>query len=346
MLPSRIVTGRRLASLASTCTLLLAGALRLPAQSQSGSAQSSGSSFEVPAWAFPVVVPGTTVPTVPNDSVTPQHVPNSTAEFTQTRARDRFDVVDWHPDMHKPAPDVVIHGRKPGMIACGLCHLPDGMGRPENAMLAGLRDDYIVSQVEEMRARTRGSASPVPFPSTVGMRLIADSVSHAELVAAAKYFSKVRARPMTRVIEADSLPRTVAMNGLYVKTTEGGTEPLGRRIVEFPVELRRHELRDSRAEYVAYVPRGSVARGKALATSDALPGVKGGCQSCHGSRLRGKGAVPPLAGRYPSYLLRQLLGFRTGARSTPTSAPMNAVAGTLSLDDMMAASAYAGSLEP
>src|SRR4051812_40409901 len=155
----------------------------LMAQGPSSAARATAAPFEVPAWAFPVVVPGTTVPTVPNDSVTAQHVPNSAAAFTQTRARDRFDVVDWHPDTHKPAPDVVIHGRKPGMIACGLCHLPDGMGRPENAMLAGLRDDYIVAQVEEMRSRARGSASPVPFPPTVGMRAIADSVSHAELVA-------------------------------------------------------------------------------------------------------------------------------------------------------------------
>jgi cytochrome c553 len=302
--------------------------------------------FEVPAWAFPVVQPGTTVPSVPNDSVTPQHVPNSTAAFTQTRARERYDVVDWHPETHKPAPDVVVHGRKPGMMACGFCHLPDGMGRPENAMIAGLRDDYIVAQVEEMRSHQRGSASPVPFPPTVAMRLIADSVSHAELVQAAKYFAKVRARPMTRVIEADSAPRTIASNGLYVKAPDGGVEPLGRRIIEFPVELLRHELRDSKAEYVAYVPRGSVARGRALATSDALPGVKGGCQSCHGSDLHGKRSIPPLAGRFPSYLLRQLINFRTGARATPNSAPMNAIAATLSLDDMVAASAYAASLKP
>jgi cytochrome c553 len=325
------------------CALLSGlGARALAAQST----HAAPTAFEVPAWAFPVVQPGTTVPGVPNDSVTPQHVPNSAAAFTQTRARERFDVVDWHPETHKPAPNVVTHGRKPGMMACGFCHLPDGMGRPENAMIAGLRDDYIVAQVEEMRTHQRGSASPVPFPPTVAMRVIADSVSHEELVQAAKYFAKVRARPMTRVIESDSTPRTVASNGLYVKAPDGGTEPLGGRIVEFPVELVRHELRDSKAEYVAYVPRGSVARGRALATSDALPGVKGGCQSCHGSDLHGKRSIPPLAGRFPSYLLRQLINFRTGARSTPNSAPMNAIAAKLSLDDMVAVSAYAASLKP
>ena len=300
--------------------------------------------FEVPAWAFPVVVPGTTVPSMPNDSVTLQHVPNSTLEFTQLRARDRFDVVDWHPDTHKPAPSVVVHGRKPGMIACGLCHLPDGMGRPENAMLAGLRDDYIIAQVEEMKSRARGSASPVPFPPTVGMRLIADSVSHAELVEAARYFSKVRARPMTKVVEADSLPRAVALSGLYAKAPDGGMEALGRRIIEYPTELSRHELRDSRAEYVAYVPRGSIARGRAIATGEVAGLQK--CESCHGSDLHGKRATPPLAGRYPSYLLRQLIGFRTGARNAPNSGAMKAVVSTMTLDDMIAVVAYAGSLKP
>jgi cytochrome c553 len=337
-------TVARFVRIVLSSALTIIGPARLLAQGPHESAKAAAPAFEVPAWAFPVVQPGTTLPTVPNDSVTPQHVPNSAAAFTQLRARDRFDVVDWHPETHKPAPSVVIHGRKPGMIACGLCHLPDGMGRPENAMLAGLRDDYIIAQVEEMKTRARGSASPVPFPPTVGMRLVADSVSHAELVEAARYFAKVRARQMTKVVEADSLPRAVAANGLYVKSPEGGMEALGNRIIEYPVEFSRHELRDSRAEYVAYVPRGSVARGRAIAAGEVKAIQK--CESCHGSELRGKRATPPLAGRFPSYLLRQLIGFRTGARNAPNSGAMKAVVSTMSLDDMMAVSAYAGSLRP
>jgi cytochrome c553 len=39
------------------------------------------------------------------------------------------------------------------------------------------------------------------------------------------------------------------------------------------------------AEYVAYVPRGSIARGRTLAVGDRA-GVKG-CTSCHGADLRG-----------------------------------------------------------
>jgi cytochrome c553 len=53
-----------------------------------------------------------------------------------------------------------------------------------------------------------------------------------------------------------------------------------------------------------------------------------------------------LAGRFPSYLLRQLLAFRTDTRRAPAAAPMRAVAATLSLEDMIAAAAYAATLNP
>ena len=99
------------------------------------------------------------------------------------------------------------------------------------------------------------------------------------------------------------------------------------------------------AEYVAYVPRGSIARGRTLAIGDARRGVQG-CASCHGADLRGVKLVPALAGRSPSYLLRQLIAFRTGARDGATSAPMRALVATMTIDDMVAASAYAGSRAP
>jgi cytochrome c553 len=49
--------------------------------------------------------------------------------------------------------------------------------------------------------------------------------------------------------------------------------------------------------------------------------------------------VPPIAGRSPTYLLRPLVAFRTGA-------PMKPVADQLVLKDMIAVAAYAGSVQP
>jgi cytochrome c553 len=55
--------------------------------------------------------------------------------------------------------------------------------------------------------------------------------------------------------------------------------------------------------------------------------------------LRAVGLVPPIAGRSPTYLLRQLVAFRTGA-------PMEPVADQRVLKDMIAVAAYAGSVQP
>jgi hypothetical protein len=58
------------------------------------------------------------------------------------------------------------------------------------------------------------------------------------------------------------------------------------------------------------------------------------------------GPIPRLAGRSPSYLLRQLLAFKVGARAGRAGAPMKPVADNLQLGDMIDATAYAASLPP
>ena len=212
-------------------------------------------------------------------------------------------------------------------------------------MIAGLPVDYFVQQVKDMRTHARHTASPVPFPSAASMQQIADSVTDAEVEEAARYFAKVRARRGSRVVESDSIPLFKTLNGLSTLLPGNEHEALGERLVDVTLDFRRHELHDPMTEYVAYVPRGSLARGRVLALRGPGGGVKG-CTSCHGADLRGVKLVPPIAGRYPSYLLRQLIAFRTGARNGATSAPMHDVTAALSLQDMVAAAAYAGSRTP
>jgi cytochrome c553 len=304
----------------------------------------SDTAFAVPAWAFPVLGSGKAPSTVGRDTGAIATLPTSRARFTVGHARNGFDVADWNPETHGTPPAIVMHGRRPAVMACGFCHLADGRGRPENAMLAGLPAAYIVEQVHDLHSRARGTASPVPFAATIVMRGIADSVRETELQEAARYFSGLHVRRLSRVVEADVAPKSVALNGLYALAPEGGTEPLGGRIIELPLDLRRHELHDPMAKYLAYVPKGSLARGRALARGQ-VAGVKG-CASCHGEGLRGMGAAPPIAGRSPTYMLRQMVGFRTGARSGPAAQPMRDEMAGLTLHDMIAAAAYAGSLEP
>ena len=304
----------------------------------------SAKAFVIPTWAFPVQA-GALPPATGTDTAAKATLPTSKATFSVGRTRDRYDVADWNPETHPTPPAFVMHGRKPVVMACGFCHLADGRGRPENAMIAGLPAPYIIEQVKDMRTRARHSAASWPFAPGVAMQQIADSVTDAELAVVAQYFSRVRARRASKVVETDSIPKTIPLNGLSTLAPGTEHEALAGRLIELPLELRRHELHDPMAEYVAYVPRGSLARGRALAAGDPKHGVKG-CESCHGPSLRGVGQVPPLAGRSPSYLLRQLVAFHTGARATPVSAPMNEVAARLSLEEMVSAAAYAGARKP
>jgi cytochrome c553 len=69
------------------------------------------------------------------------------------------------------------------------------------------------------------------------------------------------------------------------------------------------------------------------------------CSLCHGPDLRGLGDFPRLAGRSPSYLMRQLYDFKSGAR-TSDSGLMKVVVAQLSEKDMLALSAYLASRTP
>jgi len=131
----------------------------------------------------------------------------------------------------------------------------------------------------------------------------------------------------------------------YVKSPEGGTESLGRRIVEMPDDVDQFELRDSRATFTAYVPVGSLAKGETLAKTGGS-GTTVACNLCHGPALKGLGPFPPIAGRSPTYIVRQLYEFQHGGRTGGSSALMKLPVEKLSQDDMIAIAAYVGSLEP
>lgn len=296
--------------------------------------------FEVPAWAFPMTPAG---PAPRRDPAALHSVPGSTMRYTLPQLTNLFQAPDWFPDSHPAMPGVVSQGRRPAVMACGFCHLPDGRGRPENASLAGLPAAYIVAQVHAMQGRERQTAAPLPYAPAANMTIVADGVSDDELAEAAAYFAALPLARRSRVVELEEIPRGVAGVGLYFPGE--GTEPLGQRLIEMAEDRHRHELRDPTLGYVTYVPPGSVARGAAVARGGAASAMSA-CTTCHGPTLRGLAPAPPLAGRSPSALLRQLLAFRTGARASAAAAPMRMVTAELSLADMIAVAAYAGSLEP
>ncbi|MEP6731114.1 MAG: c-type cytochrome [bacterium] len=300
--------------------------------------------FQVPAWAFPSISPEIAPPPPPFDSVTPLHVPKSTKAYTLAQVKNQFGPPDWHSSLHPAMPDIVSHGRRPATLACGYCHLPDGQGRSENATLAGLPIEYFTRQVADFRSGARHTALSGWGPSA-RMHDVAVSATDSEIDVAARYFARIRPTPRYKVVEASRIPLTYEAGGLYSARSDTGTQLLGTRIVEITTDLRRHEMRDATTTFVSYVPPGSIARGRTIATtSSAKPSTA--CVSCHGPALKGVGVVPPLAGRSPSYILRQLVGFRTGARASTASEPMQNVVAAMDIDDMIAVAAYAGSRRP
>ena len=294
-----------------------------------------------PDWAYPL---NPAAPKPPPDDGALRHVPDSGVGLTRTQISDRFAAVDWRPDAHPPMPPSVAHGRKPDVFACGYCHYPNGQGRPENASLAGLPAAYIVAQVEAMREGMRKSAQPeMKAPSL--MLKIAAHAEPGEIAEAAAYYAALKYRPWVRVVETQIAPRP-EIHGVsaYAPAPDGASEPLGERILEMPEDPSRTDLRDDASGFVAYVPTGAVERGRALAAT--ARGERQPCAVCHGEGLRGGAAGPPLAGRSPSYLYRQLFDIQAGARAGASSALMKPEVAALQSSEMRDLVAYVASLAP
>jgi cytochrome c553 len=293
-----------------------------------------------PAWAYPWA-PDFKVP--PDDGVA-RHVPDSAAAFTIAQERDLFFAPDWHPGDHPQMPDVVAHGRSPDVRACGSCHRSEGTGGPENASLAGLPAAYIVQQMADYKSGLRKFSGPQRSPVLL-MTAIAKAATDAEAQTAAAYFSSLKPKQNIRIVETDTVPATQIARVFYTLVKNGGTEPIGERVVEIPVDIEQFEHRDSRAQFVAYVPKGSIAKGEALAKTGGA-GITTPCLTCHGQDLRGVDAVPGIAGRSPSYLVRQIYDFQQHSRAGSAGALMAPVVEKLSHDDMISLAAYVSSLKP
>lgn len=274
----------------------------------------------------------------------PLSLPGSAKTYTAAQINDLRNPPDWYPDKHPPMPAVALHGHE-AVLACASCHLVSGMGHQESSSLAALPAAYMVRQIEDMASGARHNPIMVdgkPQPNNVdAMTNIAKALSPTESEAAAAYFAALKpVAGWVKVVETVDAPKSF-VNAGYVRVLEpgGGTEPLGRRIIELAQDEERQSRRDPTSGTIAYVPVGSVARGKALADSAA-------CVACHGPGLTGVGEIPSIAGRSPVYLVRQLWAFKAGGRNGPQADLMKAAIAGHGEDDMIALAAYAASLKP
>jgi cytochrome c553 len=299
----------------------------------------------LPIWAYPVEKQQThSAAQMATADQTIQHVPHSQAGYTKAQIADLFTVPDWFPDAHPAMPHVVSNGRKPALYACGYCHLPNGLGRPENASVAGLPKRYIEQQMADFRDGNRKS-SESRMGSVSHMIAVAKAARPDEVEAAANYFSSLKFTPWIQVIETDEAPRTRIAGGMLVVVEGSGKEPIGNRILEVPRDLERTELRDPTSGFIAYVPRGTLAKGRELVMTGSH-GKTTPCTACHGADLRGAGDVPSIAGRSPSQMTRQIIDIQRGARRGASVVAMQAPVAHLTEADIVAITGYLASLKP
>ncbi len=287
-------------------------------------------------WAFPVasaVVNKAPAP-VP---VGPQQVAGSDKSYTQVQLDSTAAAVDWFPDQHLPQPTIVRDGQANFGFACGSCHLANGRGHPESADLSGLTAEYIIRTMADLKSAARNDP--------IRMTAVSKATPESDVREAAAWFASLKTANVQwiKVVEQATVPHTYIGPGRmrFIDPDAPGVEPIGKRVIELPVEIQRVRQRDPRATFIAYAPPGSVAKGKALVSGK---GKTPPCALCHGEKLQGLGNVPAIAGTHPAYIARQLYDFQTGARNGADAQLMKGVVAKLDDDDIVALSAYLATL--
>jgi cytochrome c553 len=298
-----------------------------------------------PAPAAPGGARGAGPAAAPDTSL--HQLQGSTLSFTPAQIRDGYGPADWYPGDHPQMPDIVAHGRRDAQVnACALCHYPNGKGRAENAGVSGLPYSYFVQTMMDFKNDLRKSAD-TRKGNTNRMIAFAKAMTDDEIKAAATYFGAIKWTPWVRVVETDTVPKTRIAGGLFLtlEGAEAGKEPIGQRIIEVPEKTEETEtLRNPHSGFIAYAPPGSIKKGEALVMNGA--GKTTQCGVCHGQDLEGLGPVPGIAGRSPSYIVRQLHDMQIGTRKGVWTDLMKPVVAKLTAEDMLNIAAYTASRVP
>lgn len=304
---------------------------------------------ELPHWAYGFAGPGAPTPpaagaAAPAPDTSSKHLPGSKGEFTRQQISNRFGPADWYPEDHPTMPPVVAKGKEPNVYACSLCHYPNGKGRPENAGVSGLPTAYFIQTMDDFRDGNRKSTDTRKANTNL-MIQFAKNMTDDEIKQSAEYFGSMKWTPWMKVVEADTVPKTRVAGGMFLRLEGNETEPLGHRIIETPEDAEGTEvLRNDHSGFMVYAPKGSLKKGEALVMTGA--GKTTQCAVCHGPDLTGMGPVPGLAGRSPSYMVRQLYDMQEGTRKGLWTSLMKPVVAKLDNDDMIAVAAYLASRKP
>ena len=168
----------------------------------------------------------------------------------------------------------------------------------------------------DFKSGARKSAVQARDPMRLKEQL-AKAITDAELEAAATYFASIKPRSIVRVVESATAPQAVVTAWYYSAVPGGEQEPIGQRIVEVPENARAiRQPRHPRALCRLRARRQHQARSGAgddrrrAGRCHAAPVTAG--PACKGVSAIG---IPGIAGRSPSYLVRQLYDFKHGTRT-------------------------------
>ena len=135
--------------------------------------------------------------------------------------------------------------------------------------------------------------------------------------AAAEFFGVDRSgRRGSGLVESKTVPKTRIQGGMYLRL-EGKETRADRHAHHRDARERRAHRGAARPALRASSPTcrsGSIKKGEALVTTGGN-GKTVQCGVCHGADLKGLGPVPGIAGRSPSYMVRQMSTCRP-ARAT------------------------------
>ena len=238
-------------------------------------------------------------------------VTGSDKQFSRLDFRQADSYPDWFPGDHPAMPRMNTVGSATQGRACAGCHLANGKGRPENAPPSGQPAAYTLQQIEDFTNGLRYTSDPRKR-NTHTMIWLSEGMNDAEKLEIAEYYAAIPWTPWIRVIETDLVPEMHLEEGnMFITVGTERTVPLAGRIIETPEnQLESNYLRSPRSGWNAYVPVGSLAKGEELVTTGGGKTVQ--CGVCHGEDLMGLGSMPGIAGRSPSYMMRQLWDMKQG----------------------------------
>jgi len=204
--------------------------------------------------------------------------------------------------------------------------------------MAGLKAEYIRRQMADFKSGARKEPNR--------MNTIASALSDDEIRQAGEWFASLKPYTWTKVVEAAMVPKTFVGQGrMRFAQPGGGMEPIGKRIITLPQDQSRATKRDPHSGFTAYVPPGSIKKGETYVKNGGA-GKSVACAICHGDSLQGLGNVPRIAGLHPIYIARQLYNFKEGNRNGGDAPLMKKPVSQMTDDDIIAVSAYVGSLNP